>query len=172
MELCDLVVHVLARPLQREAQAARLARQPARLRQRDVEARLRSLERRLRDADAHLVRLLVERHQHVALVHAVVVVDQHPRHLPRHAGGDEGDVPAHVGVVGGDRGEGAVEPGDHEEEQDQRAQHREALEGAPPRQPDPIEPLHEPKRRARKGWRSCGRRLGFWSHRLTSRHRC
>ena len=67
-------------------------------------------------ATCDLVGLLVELREQIALVHAVVVVDQNPRDLAGDARRDEGDVPVHVGVIGRNRVEGLLDIGNAEYE--------------------------------------------------------
>ena len=77
---------------------------------------LRGIDRRLGDVHLHLVRLLVELHQQIALVHAIVVIHQNAHHLAGHARGDERDVAVDVRIVGGNRIERFDKPangGDH-----------------------------------------------------------
>ena len=52
------------------------------------------------DVNLHDVRLFVELHEQIAFVDAIVVIDKHTRHLPRHARRDERHVPIHIRIVG------------------------------------------------------------------------
>ncbi len=78
----DLVVHILDGVFEAESQAARLAFDAADLRLRGDQIGLRGVDGGLGDVDLHLVRLLVELHQQVALVDAIVVIDQNAHDLP------------------------------------------------------------------------------------------
>ena len=69
---------------------------------------------RLLDVDLHLVRFAIELDQQVALLHAVIVVDQDPGHLAGHPGRHERHVPVDVSVIGGDRVQRRFHRGDQE----------------------------------------------------------
>ena len=65
-------------------------------------------------ATAILIWLLVQFDEKVALVHAVVVVDENPGNLAADAGGDEGHVAVHESVVGRNGVERLPDPGNAE----------------------------------------------------------
>ncbi len=62
--------------------------------------------------DLHFIGFLVEFDKQVPLVHAIVVIDRHPCHLTRDAGGHKGYGTLYIGVVGRDGTEGAHDRGD------------------------------------------------------------
>ena len=76
--------------------------------------RRRRIDGRLFDRDCDLKRLLVQFDQKVSLVHPVVVVDEDARDLAFDAGGDERHVTVDVGVVGRNRVERRLDPGNAE----------------------------------------------------------
>ena len=96
--------------------AARLGHQAVHLSLGGRQVRFRRRHGGFLDGDLNLVRLLVELHQHVPLLHAVVVVHQNLGHLARHPGRHEGHVAVDVSVVGGNR----VQRGDYPRNQKPR----------------------------------------------------
>ena len=82
----DLVVDILHRPLELPPQAARLSQDRSNLGLGGLEVGLGADHGRLLDVDLHLVRFAIELDQQVALLHAIVVIDQDPGHLARHPG--------------------------------------------------------------------------------------
>ena len=110
----DLVVDVLNRVLQRPAPAHGLRFDAAHFGPGHLQVRRRRIDSRLFDRDCDLKRLLVEFDQQVSLVHPVVVVDEHARHLAFDPGGHERHVTVDIGVVGRNRVERRLDPGNAE----------------------------------------------------------
>ena len=113
----DLVVHVFDRVLQFEAQAARLPDLAAHRGLGRYQLRLRGIDRRLFDRDLHAIRLGVELDQHVAFLHAVVVVDEDARDLARDARRDKSYVAIHISVISRDRVPGVKSFRDYEQQE-------------------------------------------------------
>ena len=110
----DLVVDGLHGVLQRPAPAHGLRFDAAHFGLGDLQVRRRRIDSRLFDRDCDLKRLLVEFDQQVSLAHPVVVVDEDARDLAPDAGGDECHVTVHIGVVGRNRVERRLDPGNAE----------------------------------------------------------
>ena len=98
----DLIVHVLNRVGEFETQAPRRGHFTAHGGLGHHEVRLRGIDRGLLDRDLHAIRLRVQLDQHVALLHPVVILDQHPSHLTHDARCDEGHIAVHIGIIGRD----------------------------------------------------------------------
>ena len=64
-----------------------------------LQIRLRAVDGRLLHSKRGLIGLLIQFNEKLALVHTVVVVDEHPRNLTPDAGGDERHVIVHECVV-------------------------------------------------------------------------
>src|SRR5262249_36570680 len=62
------------------------------------------------------IRLLVQLDEQVSLVHAVIVVHQHPGHLAADAGGDEGHVTVHECIIRRCCVQSELDPGNTEPE--------------------------------------------------------
>ena len=77
----DLIIHVLNRVLELEAQTPRRGDLTAHCGLGDHEVRLRRIDRRLLDRDLDVIRLGVEFDEHVAFFHPIVVLHKHARHL-------------------------------------------------------------------------------------------
>ena len=105
----DLVVHVLDGALQLEACGTRLANHGANVVAGHVQIRFGDVVRCAFRIDRNLVWFSIEPYQRAALADAVVVIDQHADDLAWHAGGDERDMAVDVGIVRGDRIQGAVD---------------------------------------------------------------
>ena len=74
----------------------------------------RRIDSRLFDRDRDLKWLLVQLDQKVSFAHPVVVVDENARNLAFDAGGHERHVTVDVGVIGRNRVEGRLDPGNAE----------------------------------------------------------
>ena len=157
MQSGDLVVDVLHGVLQFPAPASRLRFDAAHRGARRLQVRLCGIDGRLLDGDGGLIRLLVEFDEKVAPVHAVVVVDENPGNLAADAGGDEGHMTVHEGVIGRNGVESMQDPGNAEDQGGQQNQHADR----PQQQPPPL---------CRRGI-FCGRfrRRIFWVRRSDGR---
>ena len=109
-----LVVDGLHGVLQRPAPAHGLRFDAAHFGFGDLQVRRRRIDSRLFDGDCDLKRFLVEFDQQVSLTYPVVVVDEDARDLAPDAGGDECHVTVHIGVVGRNRVERRLDPGNAE----------------------------------------------------------
>ncbi len=117
MQQRDLVIDIFHRTFQREPRTAGLAFHGAGLGLRGFHIRLRRINRGLGDVHLHLEGFFVELHEQIAFVDAVVVIDQHPRHLTGHARSDESHVAVHIRIIGGDGGERLDQPWDADDQQ-------------------------------------------------------
>ena len=63
---------------------------------------MRSVDRRLLDGDLHTIRFRIELNEHVALLYAIIVIDQYSQDLTWYPRRYERYIAVHVGVVGGD----------------------------------------------------------------------
>ncbi len=95
-----LIVHVLNRVREFEAQAARRAHFTAHRRFGNGEIRLCGIDRSLLDRDLHAIGFRVEPDEHITLLHSIVIVDQDTRHLADDARCNEGHVAVHIGIIG------------------------------------------------------------------------
>ncbi len=96
----NLIVHGLDGVLQLETLASGLCLDAAHLGPSNCQVGLGRGDGGLLDRHLHLVWLLVEFHQQVALAHAVIVIHEHSGHLAGHAGGHERDVAIDISVIG------------------------------------------------------------------------
>jgi hypothetical protein len=62
--------------------------------------------------DRDFIGLAVQLGENVALMDAIVIIDENPGYLATDTSGNERYVPIHIGVVGGDRIEGQLNPRD------------------------------------------------------------
>ena len=137
-QLGDLVVEVLDGVRQAEPLAARQPREPAHLRLRGDEVGLGGRNGGAGDVDLELVRLPVQLDEQVALVHAIVVVDEDTRHLAGNARRDERDVSVHEGIVRGDRIPSGDDPGDAGDQEQESEDAGDRPAPAPPAGPAPL----------------------------------
>ena len=121
----DLVVDVLHRVLQCSAPAHGLCFKAAHFGLGHLQVRRCGIDSRLFDRDCDLKGFLVQLDKKVAFAHPVVVVDEDPRDLALNARGHESDVTVDIRIVGRNRVEGRLDPGNAEPKgagQDQNAQ--------------------------------------------------
>ena len=128
----DLVVDVLYGVLELPALAPRLGLETAHRRGRRHQIRRAVIHRRLLHGDGEPERLLVQLDEKVALAHTIVVVHQHPEHLARHPGRDEGDMAVHKGVVRRNGVQGLLNPGNAEDQGGQQNQAADCAQQQPP----------------------------------------
>src|SRR5689334_6951298 len=77
----------------------------------DGHVRFGDVPRRLFRVNGNLIRLPIEFDEDVTLANSVVVVNFHSDDLPGYAGGNEGNVAVHVGVVGRNGGKCVIDEG-------------------------------------------------------------